>query len=124
MTLTTAQSDTLRQQLETMKQRVQSELKQKDPAQFAHLEIGDASIDDTLQHEAMSQYLHQHAEWEALQRASARLAENIADVCKECGESIPFGRLEVEPTAERCIRCQGELEADDRRLHLNTHSSM
>ena len=124
MTLTSAQYDVLKQKLDATKRRIQEELKHRDPAQFAHIEIGDASIDDTLQHEAMSQYLHQHAEWEAVQRASARMAENIADVCKECGETIPFARLEVEPTAERCIRCQGELEADDRRLHLNTHSSM
>ena len=85
MTLTSAQYDVLKQKLDAMKRRIQEELKHRDPAQFAHIEIGDASIDDTLQHEAMSQYLHQHAEWEAVQRASARMADNIADVCKECG---------------------------------------
>jgi hypothetical protein len=38
--------------------------------------------------------------------------------------TIPFARLEAEPTAERCIDCQSKLEANDHRLHLHPHSSM
>jgi len=91
MTLTSAQYDVLKQKLDAMKRRIQEELKHRDPAQFAHIEIGDASIDDTLQHEAMSQYLHQHAEWEAVQRASARMAENIASVKNVAKQSLSHG---------------------------------
>ncbi len=35
--------------------------------------------------------------------------------CIDCGQTIPVARLEVEPTAERCIQCQ--------ELHEKTHLS-
>jgi DnaK suppressor protein len=125
MSLSNAQQIALKLKLEQMKQAIQEELRKHNPNK-SHIEneIGDGAIADTLSHDAMAQYLHQHAEWEALQRAQARLSENIADVCRECGATIPFARLEVEPTAERCIQCQGALEADDQRLHIHGHSSM
>lgn len=44
--------------------------------------------------------------------------KNVADICSECGATIPFARLEAEPTAERCIDCQGKLEANDRAVRI------
>ncbi|MBC3934655.1 TraR/DksA family transcriptional regulator [Undibacterium rugosum] len=125
MSLSSSQIESLKQKLDALKLRIQRDLRQHNPATHSlAAEAGDSATGDTLNHEAMSQYLHQHAEWEALQRAQARLSENIADVCKECGANIPYARLDVEPTAERCMPCQTALEADDKRLHLHTHSSM
>ncbi|MFZ4527780.1 MAG: TraR/DksA family transcriptional regulator [Undibacterium curvum] len=125
MSLSSSQIESLKHKLDALKLRIQEDLRLHNPAtQNISSEAGDGASGDALNHDAMSQFLHQHAEWEALQRAQARLSENIADVCKECGAAIPFARLEAEPTAERCINCQGALEADDKRLHLHTHSSM
>ncbi|MFZ6726862.1 TraR/DksA family transcriptional regulator [Undibacterium sp. MH2W] len=125
MHLTLAQQALLKSKLDAMKQDIQAELRQHNPQQFAQDGgAGDGVVTDVLHHDAMSQYLHHHAEWQALQRAQARLSENIADICRECGAPIPFARLEVEPTAERCIQCQAAIESDDQRLHLHPHSSM
>ncbi|MFZ6847860.1 TraR/DksA family transcriptional regulator [Undibacterium sp. RuRC25W] len=125
MSLNLAQQATLKSTLDTLEQKIQAELRQHNPQQLDHQSgEGDGVITDVLNHDAMSQFLHEHAEWQSLQRAQARLSENIADVCCECGGPIPFNRLEVEPTAERCIQCQAALEANDQRLHLNPHASL
>lgn len=42
----------------------------------------------------------------ALQRFDARTYGD----CTECGEPIPLGRLQVQPAAPRCARCQAEAE--------------
>lgn len=39
----------------------------------------------------------------AVERAEARLADGTYGLSIESGESIPDGRLEVEPTAERTV---------------------
>jgi DnaK suppressor protein len=38
--------------------------------------------------------------------ALARLSEGSYGSCEDCGQRIPEARLEAEPTALRCIRCQ------------------
>ncbi|MFZ6754588.1 TraR/DksA family transcriptional regulator [Undibacterium sp. Dicai25W] len=125
MSLNNEQHVALKSKLDLMKQEIQTELRQHNPDLLRHDSgEGDGAINDVLNHDAMSKYLHQHAEWQSLQRAQARLSENIADICRECGATIPYARLEAEPTAERCIKCQSALEADDQRLHIHSHSSM
>ncbi|GAB3284317.1 TraR/DksA family transcriptional regulator [Microbacterium lacusdiani] len=44
-------------------------------------------------------------ELEALRAAEARLAQGTYGVCEGCGRPIPPGRLEVRPTATRCVAC-------------------
>ncbi|MBC3860986.1 TraR/DksA C4-type zinc finger protein [Undibacterium jejuense] len=125
MSLNNEQQAALKSKLDLMKQEIQTELRQHNPDLLRHDSgEGDGAINDVLNHDAMSKYLHQHAEWQSLQRAQARLSENIADICRECGATIPYARLEAEPTAERCIKCQSALEADDQRLRIHSHSSM
>lgn len=38
--------------------------------------------------------------------ALVRLSEGSYGSCEDCGQRIPEARLEAEPTALRCIRCQ------------------
>ncbi|HKS55615.1 MAG TPA: TraR/DksA family transcriptional regulator [Steroidobacteraceae bacterium] len=38
--------------------------------------------------------------------ALLRLSEGSYGLCEDCGQRIPEARLEAEPTALRCIRCQ------------------
>jgi RNA polymerase-binding protein DksA len=38
--------------------------------------------------------------------ALARLSEGSYGLCEDCGQRIPQARLEAEPTALRCLRCQ------------------
>ena len=38
--------------------------------------------------------------------ALTRLSDGSYGTCVDCGQDIPLARLNAEPTAERCIRCQ------------------
>jgi DnaK suppressor protein len=47
--------------------------------------------------------------------ALTRLSDGSYGTCIDCDQDIPMARLEAEPTAERCIRCQ--------ELFEKTHAS-
>lgn len=34
-----------------------------------------------------------------------RVAHGTYGICRDCGRAIPAGRLEVRPTADRCVAC-------------------
>jgi len=69
-------------------------------ASFADLSIdlGNAAISRDLQ------------ELRAIEKARRRMAENTYGECVECETEIPYERLEVQPTAERCSICQNVYE--------------
>jgi RNA polymerase-binding protein DksA len=39
-----------------------------------------------------------------------RIEGNEYGECEQCGADIGFARLEVQPTATRCIECQAQYE--------------
>ncbi len=45
------------------------------------------------------------AEMAGIDAAFDRVAAGTFGICETCGEVIPQGRLEVRPTATRCVRC-------------------
>lgn len=51
-----------------------------------------------------------------LEWAIDRARKGRYGVCVNCGGTIAAGRLAAVPEAERCVRCQAEIE-DMRRLH-------
>jgi DnaK suppressor protein len=48
--------------------------------------------------------------------ALARLSQGSYGICESCGQKIPEARLEAEPTALRCVRCQ--------ELYERTHAGV
>ena len=48
--------------------------------------------------------------------ALVRLSEGSYGSCEDCGQRIPQARLDAEPTALRCIRCQ--------ELYEKTHAGV
>jgi RNA polymerase-binding protein DksA len=55
--------------------------------------------------------VHRHVEeLRDIEAALRRMAEGGYGECSDCGAEIGFGRLKAYPTAERCVRCQGQLE--------------
>ena len=46
----------------------------------------------------------------AIDAALARLSAGRYGRCAECGDDIPFARLQLEPQALRCIACQAAAE--------------
>ncbi|KJK21936.1 hypothetical protein UB46_24230 [Burkholderiaceae bacterium 16] len=49
---------------------------------------------------------HYRAELADIAAARARIAQQAYGICLDCGESIPYLRLQAYPTAERCMPCQ------------------
>jgi RNA polymerase-binding protein DksA len=67
---------------------------------------GDASFADLsvdLGNAAVGRDLN---ELRAIDAAQARMSSGTYGECLECGYEIPYERLEVQPTAERCAPCQ------------------
>ena len=48
----------------------------------------------------------------AIVAAEQRLAKGEYGLCEDCGDTIGFARLEAQPAASRCVRCQ---EAQEKR---------
>lgn len=86
---------------------VASDIPDPGDASFANLsvDLGHAAIIRDVQ------------ELRAIDAARARMAEGTYGDCTVCGNEIPYERLEVQPTAERCIGCQGHFE----RTHTDTY---
>ncbi|HEX9278333.1 MAG TPA: TraR/DksA C4-type zinc finger protein [Casimicrobiaceae bacterium] len=50
------------------------------------------------------------AELAEVEAALARIADGSYGTCSDCGRPIGWPRLNVQPTAERCIACQEKRE--------------
>src|SRR5262245_57586138 len=55
------------------------------------------------------------AELRRIDSALQRLSAGSYGTCVDCGQMIPLPRLEAEPTASRCVRCQ--------EVYERTHAS-
>lgn len=55
-------------------------------------------------------------ELRAIEAARARIAEGSYGECTVCATEIPFERLQVQPTAQRCAPCQN--------MHEKTHADL
>lgn len=60
------------------------------------------------------------AELNAIDAALQRVASGAYGLCTDCGAAIPAARLHANPTALRCIGCQGQTE----QARGVTHPSM
>lgn len=51
-----------------------------------------------------------------VEAALLRIARGGYGICRECEQPIPFARLEANPTAERCIACQTDVERAEAQI--------
>jgi len=59
-------------------------------------------------------------EFRELEDALLRLAEGGYGICVDCEEPIDKNRLENNPAAARCYKCQQAFEHKDRQVHHRT----
>ena len=69
--------------------------------------VGRLSRMDALQHQAMAKATQARRGQlrSRIDAALARLDEGEFGYCAECGEDIPFKRLELDPTVPNCVNC-------------------
>ncbi|OQK15167.1 hypothetical protein AU255_18565 [Methyloprofundus sedimenti] len=77
-------------------------------------DIGDDSLADFLVDINLAVISHHIQEVKDIEAALLRMSEDKYGRCRDCDTPIKYQRLEVQPTAARCIKCQAEHE---RSLH-------
>lgn len=93
-----------RRELETASQRSKEGCR---PVALDQQSVGRLSRMDALQQQAMDEATERTRRRDLLriERAEARLRDGEYGYCETCGEEIAARRLEVDPMAERCVRC-------------------
>jgi len=77
-------------------------------------DAGDEAVANLL-HDITLQSVHRDVEeLRAVEAALERLAQGRLGTCTDCGEPVGAKRLEVQPTATRCIACE--------QRHEKTHA--
>jgi len=69
--------------------------------------VGRLSRMDALQNQAMAKatQTRRTAQRQRIHAALARIDEDEFGFCEDCGEEIAKGRLDLDPTAPRCVSC-------------------
>ena len=107
------QLDTLRSALEAEKASVERQLSEHGvPTGGENVEVDvDEGFADSAhataersQTLALIDQLHEHRR--EIDAALARMDEGIYGKCENCGQDIPFERLEARPTATLCVNCK------------------
>lgn len=74
--------------------------------------VGRLSRMDALQQQAMAQASNEAHKLQLtkVHRAMQKIEEGGYGCCDECGESIPFERLQIQPESNFCVKCLQALE--------------
>ncbi|WP_197386290.1 TraR/DksA family transcriptional regulator [Ralstonia pseudosolanacearum] len=73
-------------------------------APIEYAELADQEASD-LTNDVM--LAHYRGELDQIDAARERMHEHRYGICINCGELIPFLRLQAQPTALRCLTCEG-----------------
>ncbi len=81
----------------------------RDPVALDQQSVGRLSRMDAMQQQAMNKATEakRSADLVRIEAAERRLRDGEYGFCEDCGETIPDGRLEIDPMAEMCVRCAG-----------------
>lgn len=77
------------------------------PVELDQVAVGRLSRMDSMQQQAMAQAAERarRRDLVRIEMAERRIAEGEYGYCTQCGEEIAEKRLEIDPMAERCIKC-------------------
>lgn len=69
--------------------------------------VGRLSRMDAMQGQAMAKASEhrRRARVSMIKSALQRIDEDDYGICQECGEDIPAGRLDIDPTVATCVTC-------------------
>lgn len=114
-----AQIKELRARLQDWQAELKAALEQSEASgstvQLDQTRQGRLSRMDAMQGQAMAQAATARAknQLKRIEAALGRLNEEGFGDCLDCGEQIPFARLQFDPTAQRCVDCAQAQEGAD-----------
>lgn len=71
---------------------------------------GDEAVADMLADLGIAEIDRDVQELREVESALARIGTAKLGVCADCGEAIGFERMQAQPSAARCLTCQGRHE--------------
>ncbi len=122
-------SDTYALQLQHMRTEVIGQLRAQrggkigraEAAQDRHdVQSGDRAQNESERDLAMAIDVRETEALTAIDSALKRIEAGTYGLCTDCGIDIPTARLHANPTAMRCVNCQGQYE----RARGETHPTM
>ena len=75
-------------------------------------DAGDEALADMLADMNLDHLQRETQELQRVENALAAMASGDYGRCEECGDNIPFERLQVRPQARRCLPCQERVERE------------
>jgi DnaK suppressor protein len=105
---------------EELRRDIRRELEKYDDESYTKLaervaDTGDQAWSDLLSDVNLAEITRDVNEVRGIEAAFERLAEGNYGICMTCGERIDPQRLEVKPSAVRCLDCQRAFETRDRQ---------
>lgn len=119
--LTVQQRDLLRESLQTrraeLRRAVEHDLANADDENLNTLagevrDAGDEALADLLADMNLDHLQRETQELHRVENALAAMDRGHYGRCEECGDGIPFERLQARPQARRCLPCQERIERD------------
>lgn len=96
---------------EALLAEIRSEVERAREEQFGAVagatpDTGDEALADLIADIDQAEVTRDLGELRAIQAAERRIADGYYGTCADCGDEIPFERLEAQPAASRCLACQ------------------
>lgn len=121
--ISSEQIDELRKSLQEREQVLRDDIRREMNLQDNYADVaaevpdpGDASFADLSVDLGNAAVTRDLTELRAVQHAYTRMDNGTYGECVNCGLDIPYERLKVQPTAERCAPCQVQRE----KTHIDT----
>jgi DnaK suppressor protein len=115
MPLTKAQRQELQQSLEALAAELAGKVPHRiEPNRADGAKVGgdedEQPLNEMLQAIASNRNKNTDGVLARVNKALAKLRDSPDELgeCEECGDDIPFGRLQAMPYAELCVACQGK----------------
>lgn len=111
--LSNVQLSRMKQVLEERGQQLREDLYRDFSEKYDHVDVateapdpGDSSFANLTLDLSNAEAIRDLTELRAVVAALRRMDDGTYGTCTDCGIDIPFERLQVQPMAQRCARCQ------------------
>lgn len=111
--LSNAQLSQMKQVLEERGHQLREDLYRDFSEKYDHVDVateapdpGDSSFANLTLDLSNAEAIRDLTELRAVVAALRRMDDGTYGTCTDCGMDIPFARLQVQPMAQRCARCQ------------------